>query len=77
MMISEYSAIMAPNQPERLLKLRHVLELTALSRATLYRRMEQGTFPRPVKFGRASRWVASEIAGHIEACRRARSSDPA
>jgi prophage regulatory protein len=70
--MSGYADTAAPAQPDRLLKLRHVLEVTALSRATLYRMMEQGAFPRPVKFGRASRWVASEIAGYIEACRRAR-----
>jgi prophage regulatory protein len=49
---------------------------TGLSRSTIYLRVSEGTFPRPVSLGaRAVGWVESEIsdwlAGRIEASRKA------
>ncbi len=35
--------------PDRLLRLREVMERTALSRTAVYDLMEQGRFPRPVR----------------------------
>lgn len=47
---------------ERLLRLPEVIERTGLSRSSLYQRINQGTFPRPIKLGqRASAWPLSEI----------------
>ena len=47
---------------ERLLPLREVVELTGLSKRSLYRLGGKGQFPHPVKVGpRASRWRLSEI----------------
>jgi len=47
---------------ERLLRLPEVIERTGLSRSSLYQRINQGTFPRPIKLGqRASAWPCSEI----------------
>ncbi len=57
---------------DRLLTLREVLTQTGMSRATLYRRIEEGRFPPPVKNGRTSRWPASEVGDFIEACKAAR-----
>ncbi len=37
--------------PRRLVRRREVLTLTGLSTSTLYRRMAQGEFPRPVRIG--------------------------
>lgn len=34
---------------ERFLPMHAVIELTGLSRATIYRRVDQGEFPKPVK----------------------------
>ena len=46
---------------------------TGLSRSTLYLRIAQGTFPRPVSLGaRAVGWVESEISDWL-ACRIAAS----
>ncbi len=32
-----------------------------ISRASLYRFMGEMDFPKPIKFGRASRWIADEV----------------
>lgn len=47
---------------EPLLRRPEVERETALSRATIYRMMERGEFPRPRRIGRrAVAWPASEI----------------
>ena len=52
---------------ERILRLGAVLDRTGLSRSTLYREMEKGTFPRQIKISvhgagwhesAVSRWIA-------------------
>jgi predicted DNA-binding transcriptional regulator AlpA len=43
-----------------------VVDLTALSRATIYRLIIAGTFPVPIKIAGASRWLASEVTAFIE-----------
>jgi predicted DNA-binding transcriptional regulator AlpA len=52
-------------QAKRVTELRRlpdVCQQTGMSRATIYRKIGEGTFPAPVKLGaRASAWVASEI----------------
>ena len=47
---------------DRLMRLEEVLGYTGLSRSELYRQIQDGTFPRPVKVGkRAVRWRESEV----------------
>ena len=47
---------------ESFLRLPAVLKRTSLSRTTLYRKMDQGTFPRQVKIGkRCAAWRQSDI----------------
>ena len=58
--------------PERLLRLHDLLELTALSRATIYREISAGNFPAPIKIAGASRWPASEVTLYIEGRKSAR-----
>lgn len=42
---------------DRILRIRAVLELTGLSRSTLYRKVQDGTFPRQIKISeRCSGW---------------------
>ena len=46
----------------RILRLPEVMTRTGLSRSTIYLRISQGTFPKPVSLGtRAVGWVESEI----------------
>ncbi|MFC3308446.1 helix-turn-helix transcriptional regulator [Blastomonas aquatica] len=53
---------MASHAPERFLRLNTVLDRTGLSRATLYRKIQAGTFPRQVKLAeRCCGWRKSAI----------------
>lgn len=50
----------------KLLRLREVLQLIPLSRATIYRRMADGTFPKALKLGeRTVAWRYTDIAAYI------------
>lgn len=51
---------------DRLLSFKRVLEVTSLSRATLYRKIGDGSFPAPLKIG-GSRvaWKERDIAEWI------------
>ncbi|WP_083239585.1 AlpA family transcriptional regulator [Vibrio scophthalmi] len=49
-------------RPMRFLKLKEVMEKTALSRSAIYRKMNDGEFPQSVSLGdRAVAWVDSEV----------------
>lgn len=54
-----------PNPAEKddhLIRQPELLELTAKSRSSLYREINEGTFPAPVRIGkRAVAWRASEV----------------
>jgi prophage regulatory protein len=59
----------------RILRLPEVMTRTGLSRSTIYLRISQGTFPKPVNLGsRAVGWIEEEIQEwlqqQIEASRR-------
>ena len=46
----------------RFLRLPEVMARTGLSRSTIYVRLEQGRFPRPVSLGaRAVGWIEAEV----------------
>lgn len=46
----------------RFLRLKEVIELTGLSRSTIYKYIEDGLFPRSVSLGgRAVAWVEQEV----------------
>ena len=52
---------------DRLIRLEEVLSYTGLSRSELYRKIQVGEFPRPVRVGkRAVRWRESEVEEWIE-----------
>jgi prophage regulatory protein len=47
---------------KRILRLPNVIDRTGLSRSTVYQRVSEGRFPKPVSLGaRAVGWVESEI----------------
>lgn len=53
---------------DRLLRLRDVKELTGLGSSTIYRYIQSGNFPAPLKIGGfASRWKLSEVQEWISA----------
>jgi prophage regulatory protein len=48
--------------PDRILRIKTVLERTGLSRATMYRKMQQGSFPRQIKIStRCAGWRESAV----------------
>lgn len=50
------------NPPIRILRLAEVMARTGLSRTTIYERMAEGRFPRPVPLGpRSVGWIESEL----------------
>lgn len=51
---------------ERLIRLPEVTAMVALSRATIYRMVQAGTFPQPIKQGRTSAWPHSEVRAYLE-----------
>ena len=52
---------------DRLLRRRQVEEITGMSRSSIYRLMQDGEFPRPVRIGpSAVRWRASDITAWVE-----------
>ena len=52
---------------EKLLRRRDVEELTGLSRASIYRLISEGGFPRPVRVSAtAVRWKSSDIDAWIK-----------
>ena len=60
--------------PRKILRLPVVLDRTGLSRSTVYQRVTEGRFPRPVSLGpRAVGWIETEveewITGQIEVSR--------
>ena len=55
------------NMNDRLLRRRQVEEITGLSRSSIYRLMQDGDFPRPVRVGPAAvRWRTSDITVWLE-----------
>jgi prophage regulatory protein len=51
----------APADETRFLRLKDVLARVPVSRATLYRAMDRGEFPKTVRLGSCSMWVAGEV----------------
>ena len=50
------------NAPTRFLRLPEVMARTGLSRSTIYVRLAEGRFPRPVALGgRAVGWIEAEV----------------
>ena len=52
-----------------ILRCKQVKDRTGLSRSTIYLRIQEGTFPKPVNLGaRAVGWLESEIEAWLAAC---------
>jgi prophage regulatory protein len=58
---------MQTDTPDRILRINTVLERTGLSRSTLYRKMDNGTFPRNFKLSeRCAGWRESAINAWLQ-----------
>lgn len=53
---------MSNGNPERILRLKAVLDRTGLSRSTLYRKIQDRTFPKQIRIGvRCAGWRESAV----------------
>ena len=53
----------------KIMRLPEVIDMTGLSRSTIYLRMSQGTFPRSISLGeRAVGWLQADIEKWIDDC---------
>lgn len=54
---------MQTDHPDRILRIKTVLQRTGLSRSTMYRKMQNGTFPPAIKIStRCAGWRESDVA---------------
>lgn len=44
-----------------------ITKMTKLSDKWFYKMIQEGKFPKPVKFGRSSRWIEREVKEWLEA----------
>lgn len=67
---------MEPPAPDRILRIGTVLNLTGLSRATLYRKIQEGTFPRQIQITRhCVGWRESAVSAWLHDPMRYRAVD--
>ncbi|MBS6123860.1 MAG: AlpA family phage regulatory protein [Veillonella sp.] len=52
---------------DRFVDMVFITELTNMSDKWFYKMAQQGKFPKPVKFGRSSRWIEREVKEWLEA----------
>lgn len=50
---------------EKLLPIGVVEEHTGLKKSSIYKRIQEGSFPAPIKIGASSRWVESDVGAWI------------
>ena len=50
---------------ERLLPISEVCQMLGRGRSSVYRAIQSGEFPRPVRVGGSARWPLSEVQAHI------------
>ena len=60
---------------ERLIRMPEVSQTIGLSRATIYRMIDKGEFPSPVRQGRTSAWPLNEVTAYLEAVKASRPSN--
>ncbi|MDL2279468.1 AlpA family phage regulatory protein [Desulfovibrio sp. OttesenSCG-928-G11] len=54
------------SKQERLLRIDEVRKIIPLSRPTIYRRIQEGKFPAPLKDGRCSLWEESKVRAYAD-----------
>ena len=50
----------------KLISLDEVCNIVGLKKSALYKRIAEGTFPKYIKIGRASRWSLVEVQDWVE-----------
>ena len=62
------SDYLAERENARMLRLKQVAAIVGLGRSSIYRKVQEGTFPSPIKLGsaRASGWISGEVYAWID-----------
>ena len=52
----------------KILRFKQVAALVGLGKSSIYRKVQEGTFPKPIKLGsaRASGWISTEVYDWID-----------
>jgi len=51
---------------DKMVDMAFITEFTGLSDKWFYKLIKDGKFPKPIKLGRASRWLKSELVAWLE-----------
>ena len=52
---------------EPLVEMKEITKLTGLTDKWLYKLIQKGLFPKPIKLGNRSRWLTSEVDAWLQA----------
>lgn len=50
---------------DKMVDMAFITEFTGLSDKWFYKLISEGQFPKPIKMGRSSRWLESEVKGWV------------
>ena len=67
-----YELVRGHNEGPALLDVKAVAALFQASPSTIWRRVNDGTMPRPIRIGGMTRWARDEIDAVIDRAKRAR-----
>jgi prophage regulatory protein len=62
-------------KPNKLIRIKSVLEMTSISRSYLYQLVSKGDFPKPVQLvhgGKSVAWIEAEVQSWVESRIQAR-----
>ncbi|MGM1149107.1 helix-turn-helix transcriptional regulator [Klebsiella quasipneumoniae] len=51
---------------DKLVDMAFITQLTGLTDKWFYKLIKDGTFPKPIKLGRSSRWLESEVEAWLQ-----------
>lgn len=51
---------------DRMVDMAFITEFTGLSDKWFYKLIQEGLFPKPIKMGRSSRWLRSEVEAWVQ-----------
>ncbi|EMN0831077.1 MULTISPECIES: helix-turn-helix transcriptional regulator [Providencia] len=52
---------------DQFIDMKFIITLTGLTDKWFYKLIQEGEFPKPIKFGRMSRWLKSEVVQWLQA----------
>ena len=52
---------------DKMVDMKFITEFTGLTDKWFYKLIQDGNFPRPIKLGRSSRWMQSEVEAWLQA----------